>query len=111
MTTGVMTSAELADWLSRLNSHGVYPAVLLQDLPGDLAAQVPTETTEEIFTEMAGRQLGGHLRAGVAGRQFTGYRAAQALATYRLGRDPAAGYYGRGLIHRTCIAALRADAD
>lgn len=109
METGTMTNADLADWLERLDSHGVYSVELLAHLPVDLAAAVPTETPPEVTAKIVARGLGGFVRADMVGPQFTGYQASLAVAVARLGENPAAGISGRGFIHQICIAALRAD--
>jgi hypothetical protein len=109
MGTATMANAELADWLERLDSHGVYSDKLLDHRPADLAAAVPTETPTGVTAKIVARGLGGFVRADVVGPQFTGYQASLAVAVERLGENPAAGISGRGFIHQICIAALRAD--
>lgn len=106
-----MTNTELADWLGCLDSHTIYSADILSELPDDMAAVVPVQSTKQVRAAIEARGLGGELRAPENARLFTGYMASMAICTARLGHDRANAAYGRlsgrGSIHRAAISALR----
>jgi hypothetical protein len=110
-----MTNVELADWLDQLHSHSVYDAVILtEELPVELAALVPTQTTAQVRRAMENRGLGGDITTKDT-ILFTGYIAAMALSRARCGNDACQEAYGqiagRGSIHRAAIALIRRTPD
>jgi hypothetical protein len=108
-----MTNKELADWLSDLDSHSVYDVEKLDELDAHDRAVVPTQTPAQVSAAMKARGLGGWLDESIDNRLFTGYAAAEALSTHRIGHLPESvlRLSGRGSIHRACIQALREAPD
>lgn len=105
-----MTNQELADWLEELDSHGIYDAAILNELPEELSSAIPTRTPAQVRRSIEHRGLGGYLVSEPAARMFSGWEASEAICSTVLGRNPGARYHGRGRSHRACIAGLRAAA-
>jgi hypothetical protein len=105
-----MTNAQLADWLDQLDSHTMYDAQMLTELPADLMAVVPTFTTAQMRKQIEQRGLGGSITTEDK-ILFTGYQASDAIARERCGYDACHAAYGwisgRGSIHRAAIKLLR----
>lgn len=94
-----------SEFLSKLDSHGIYDARLLDDCDFDTSA-VGTVSLATQAAAMEQRGLGGELHGQMTDRTFTGWSAAASLARHYLGEAPGDAFMGRGSSFRANLKAL-----
>lgn len=99
-TLSAHDAEQIAGWLKRIDSHGIYPADLIDELPETVRDAIPTYNGRAAKQRIIDRGLGGEYHGTDDDMLFSGYSASRALAVRIAGEAPGDMYHGRGTSHR-----------